>query len=226
MARYLRGVKPFQQLRHALLSYFRLGWSKGYTVGALLLMAIGMVYITYLCIPRIEPVVWIAVYWIAFLFLGIHTSLNSFAKESTRRFLYYYTLMPPELLFLSKCLYNSIVTFILGIFILLAMITVHGNPLENTWMFILVVLMGAVCLTTAFTFISAVVIKSEQSATLMTVAAFPVVIPALLIVVRLSLSSLITGGAEDLTGSLMILVALIMLVAGLGILLFPYLWRS
>jgi len=223
---YLRDVKTISTLYFALLTDIRLDLRRGYTLGGLMLLVLGIVYITYLAIPRIEPQIWIAVYWIAFLFLGIHTTLNSFARESSRRYLYYYTIIAPELLFLAKCLYNALTMFVLGMLMFGAMSFIHGNPIRSVGMFMIVLLLGSMCITVAFTLISGIAVKSDQSATLMTIAAFPVVIPALLIVVRLSLYSLLDSGAVDPMGSIAILFALVLLVIGLGLLLFPYLWRS
>ena len=223
---YLRPVNQVQSLLTAIINEARLEFRRGYALGGLLVFVLCTVYIIFLTLSELPPAMWISLYWIAFLFLGVHTALKSFARESSRRYLYYYTLMSPELLFGAKCIYNSVLLSLLGFLMYGAMSLVLGNPIEDTFLFAAVIVCGGICISLAFTFVSGIAIKSDQSATLMTILSFPVIIPVLLSLVRLTQSALLPPEMSEVGNGFAILGAIALLLIGLGLILFPYLWRS
>lgn len=204
----------------------RLEIRKGYAFGGLLVFVFCIVYLVFLTLAEVPPFMWIALYWIAFLFMGIHAAIKTFMRENARRYLYYYTLMSPELLFTTKCIYNAGLLTLLGLIMYGAMALFIGDPIEQHGLFLAVVVSGGVCISLAFTFVSGIAIKSDQSATLMTIMSFPIIIPVLLSLIRLSQAALQPPGMLETSGSFTILAAIAMLLTGLGFVLFPYLWRS
>jgi heme exporter protein B len=88
------------------------------------------------------------------------------------------------------------------------------------------ILLGALGISLCFTFVSAIAVKSDQSTTLMTILSFPLIIPVFLHLMRISRAALPDTRVTDPMGSLTTLGAIYLLIAGLGLLLFPYLWRS
>jgi heme exporter protein B len=77
-----------------------------------------------------------------------------------------------------------------------------------------------------FTFVSAISAKADNNATLLAVLSFPLVIPILMTLVKLSANAIglinDTGVGQDL----LILVAIDLILLGLTILLYPFLWRD
>jgi heme exporter protein B len=165
-------------------------------------------------------------YWIAFLFISVHTVLKGFALENNDRFVYYYTLLRPEFIFLSKCLYHTFALTVLGILLYGAMSVVAGDPFADHGIFLMAILLGALGISLCFTFVSAIAVKSDQSTTLMTILSFPLIIPVFLHLMRISRAALPDTMVTDPMSSLTTLGAIYLLIAGLGLLLFPYLWRS
>lgn len=204
----------------------RLELRKGYAIGGLIVFVLCTVFIIYITVAEFPPTLWVALYWVAFLFLSIHTVLKSFGHESHSRFLYYYTLIPPEILFVAKCIYNAALLAILGVLMYGALSLIGGHPILNARMFISAIVAGAIGISLCFTLISGIAIKSDQGATLMTVLSFPVIIPVLLNVVRVSEGALERRGTVDVSDNLLMLGGIDLLLIAMGLLLFPYLWKS
>ncbi|MDX1477552.1 MAG: heme exporter protein CcmB [Saprospiraceae bacterium] len=204
----------------------RIELRKGYALGGLIVFVLCTVYVIYLTVSEVPPALWNALYWVAFLFLSIHTVLKSFAHESSSRYLYYYTLMAPETLFAAKCIYNAGLLTALGLLMYGALSLIGGHPVVNTGLFITAIVAGGIGISLCFTLISGIAIKSDNGATLMTVLSFPVIIPVLLNLVRLSEASLQRPGTVQVGDHLLMLGAIDLLLVALGLLLFPYLWRS
>ena len=213
-------------LLYALTNEARLEFRRGYVLGGLLVFAMCVIYIIYLCLAELPPAIWIALYWIAFLFLGVYMSMRTFTRESKRRYLYYYTIMSPEMLFSVKCIFNVVVLLLLGLVMYGGMSLFLGNPIQHKLLFLGILSAGALCIALAFTFVSAIAVKSDQGVTLMTIMSFPAIIPVLLNVVRLSQQSLSAANSGNTTTGFLVLGAIAFLLLGLGFLMFPYLWRS
>jgi heme exporter protein B len=115
---------------------------------------------------------------------------------------------------------------ILGLLMYGALSVVAGNPLADQGIFFIAIGAGSIGISLCFTFISAIAVKSDQSTTLMTIMSFPLVIPTLLHLIRLSLAALPEPMITNITPGLLTLLSIDLLVFGLALLLFPYLWRS
>jgi heme exporter protein B len=204
----------------------RLEFRKGYALGGLIIFVLCIVYLIFLGFGELPARTWVTMYWIAFLFISVHTVLKGFALEDNDRYLYYDTLIRPEGVFVSKCLYHTCAVTLLGLLQYGALSIVAGDPFSDHWTFLLGIFLGAVGISLCFTFVSAIAVKSDQSTTLMTILSFPLIIPVFLHLMRLSRSALPDSMITDPMSSLSTLGAIYLLIAGLGLLLFPYLWRS
>ncbi len=69
---------------------------RAHVASGLVVFVFCIVYIMYVSVKDFPPETWNALYWVAFLFVGMHTALKSFGHESARRYLYYFTIMSPE----------------------------------------------------------------------------------------------------------------------------------
>jgi heme exporter protein B len=205
---------------------FLLEIRRGYALGGLLVFVLCIVYIIFISLGDIEPGLWITLYWIAFLFVSVHTVLKGFVMEHSNRHLYYSSLLRPENIFIAKWLYNTLLLLLLGLLMYGALNLVAESPVADAGIFLLAIFAGAVGISLCFTFVSAIAVKSDQSATLMTILSFPLIIPTLLHLIRLSKAALQDSMITNITPGLMTLGAIDLLLAGLGIVLFPYLWRS
>ncbi|HSZ26097.1 MAG TPA: heme exporter protein CcmB, partial [Cytophagaceae bacterium] len=175
---------------------------------------------------KINPLTWNAVLWIVLLFASVNAVAKSFLQEKSGRMLYYYTLASPQAIILSKVIYNT------GLLLLLSSISyffysiVLGNPVQDKILFFINILIGSVGFATTFTMISAIASKADNSSTLMTILGFPIIIPMLLMLMKVSKSA-IDGLALSVSyDELIILGALNVMMVALAYILFPYLWRS
>ena len=101
-----------------------------------------------------------------------------------------------------------------------------GNPIQGTSLFALTLLLGVWGLSSVLTLISGIASRSVNSTTLMAILSFPVLIPLLLMIIRL------TGYAIDgqdwnfAGGKIVILAALNVIAVTMSYILFPYLWKN
>jgi heme exporter protein B len=197
-----------------------------YAMSSLIVYVLATVFIVYISFVEISPASWNVVYWIIFLFAATQAVMKSFIQEQNARYFYYYSLAYPILILLAKIVFNVAVLLILGLLIFFALSLVGGYPVVNYWQFFMTIFIGSVAFSVCFTFISAISIKANNSATLMAILSFPVIIPILLNLIRLTSDAMGLIQDANIYNEITLLCSIIFLMIGLGLLLFPYIWRS
>ena len=102
-----------------------------------------------------------------------------------------------------------------------------GDPTSSYFTFMGISLLGSVGLSLVFTMLAAIASKAMQQASLMAILGFPVIIPQLLLLVRLSktaFSEIFKGGVP--MQMVMLLLALDISVVLLAVILYPFLWKD
>lgn len=216
----------FAQIRYLLHKEFTLEWRQKYAISGILLYVLSTVFIVYISIQNISPMLWNVLFWVIMLFASVNAVMKSFVQESGYRQLYYYQLLHPIAILLSKMIYNALLLLVLGVLTFLALGFVAGNPVEDAGIFALVLFLGSTGFSITFTFISAIAAKADNSSTLMAILSFPVVIPILLLLVNLSARSLGLLAGTELGDKIMMLAALDLILVAMGLVLFPFLWRD
>ena len=101
------------------------------------------------------------------------------------------------------------------------------NPLTNQLQFVGIVCVGSISLSLVFTLLAAIAAKAQQNAALMAILGFPLIVPQLLLIIRLSK---VAFGEAFRDGSLTQLTLLIVgfnvMVLVLSVILFPFLWKD
>ena len=219
--------KFLQQIIFLIEKEILLEWRQKYAFNGLLLYIGATVFICYLSFREILDIpVWNALFWIIQLFAGVNAIAKSFLQESRGRTLYYYTIADPKAIILSKIIYNFLLMMLLSLFNLLFYSILIGNPVSDMPMFILSMLLGSMGLSSVLSMVSAIASKAGHSAALMPILSFPVLLPILMTIIRLSKNS-IDGLAWIINQPLVIiLIALNVMTAAMGFLLFPYLWKE
>ncbi len=205
-------------------------WRQRAALNGLLLYVGGAVYVSYLALGArgggVAVPVWNALFWLVLLFSALNAAAKSFGGESRGRLLYLHTLVAPESLILAKTLYNA------GLLLVLALLTfgfyavVLGNPVQDSGLFLLTLLLGALGFAASLTLMSGIAARAANSSTLLAVLAFPVLIPLLLLLLRLSKNALDGLDRTVSYGPLASVVAINLIVGVLAVVLFPYLWKS
>lgn len=198
-----------------------------YALNGILLYVVSTVFVCKFSFQgNLAGPVWNALFWIILLFAAVNAVAKSFIQESRGRMLYLYTMVNPRALLLAKMAYNALLMLVLGLLGLGFYSLLIGNPVQNHVMFLLGMALGCIGLSTVLTMISAIASKTNNNFTLMAVLGFPVQLPLLLTVIRVTKFAM-DGLAWDLTFKYFgVLLALNIIVVALAYLLFPYLWRD
>jgi len=124
-------------------------------------------------------------------------------------------------------LYNTLLLLVVAFLGLLLYTIFLGNPIQDTGLFLANLVLGAVGFATTLTLVSGIAAKAGgNGATLMAVLGFPVMVPMLLLLIKVSKNALDGLDWSVSQGSVLTLVALNMIVAATSYLLFPFLWRG
>ncbi len=219
-------MTTLQQIGQLLQQEIRVEWRRPYTLAGILLYVIAATLIAYVALTQFSLMTWNPIFWILIFFAAISATGRSFSQEQGRRHLYYYTLVQPEALLLSKIIYNSLILVVLALLLWGLLNLFQGsNLIVRPGLFLAAIALGSLGLSAAFSFVAAIATRAGGSATLLSILAFPLVIPLLLVLVRLGgyAIGLLSGDTGQLI-SLVIAIDLLLLAS--AILLFPFVWRD
>lgn len=212
--------------RKDLLLEFR----QQYAVYGVLLYILSTVFVLFLSMGQSglsEGETWNALFWVMQLFVCINAVAKSFLQDSRGRMLYYYSITSPVSFILSKMLYNLLLMALLNSITLVLYIAFMGNPSVRLDIFIGISFIGSLGLSLIFTMLAAIASKAMQQASLMAILGFPVIIPQLLLLIRLSRMAFAeafqAGAPLQVIGLLLALDASVVVLA---LILFPFLWKD
>jgi len=205
---------------------FTAEWRQRNALGGVLLYVISTVFVAYLTFKRVDPLAWIALYWIIILFASVNAVAKSFIQNSPGRMLYYYSIANPISILLAKLTYNILLLWVIQWIAFLVMSLLVGQPVQDTFMFLLSGALAAIGIAASGTLISAISHKATNQSTLMAVLSFPVLLPVLTLEIKLAKNAL--DGLDRFVSydELWSLAAVDVLVIGVALLLFPYLWKE
>jgi heme exporter protein B len=178
-----------------------------------------------MAIEEPEGKVWNGLFWVIQLFICINAVAKSFMQDSKGRMLYYYSISSPVAFVLAKLLYNTIIMLGMSLVGLLLFTLFMGNPMQKMLPFIGLVLLGGWSLSLVFSFLAAIAAKAQQNAAIMAVLGFPVIIPQLVLLMRLS-NAAFAPLLTIATSTVLLLVVLDLLIVMLAVILFPFLWKD
>jgi len=216
-------MQPFVALlRHEFL----LEWRQRNALGGILLYVVSTVFVAYITFKVVPPLAWIAIYWVIMLFAGTNAVAKSFMQLSAGRMLYYYSTVHPLQLVVAKLLYNTLLLWTIHLLTALVLSVLVGNPVQDMPWFLFTGAVGILGFSGILTLVSAIAQKASNQSTLMAILSFPVLIPVLVLVIKLSKQAL--DGLDRSLGyeSLGSLLAINALVVAVALLLFPYLWKD
>ena len=196
-----------------------------YSFYGILLYVGATIFVLYMAIDEPESKVWNGLFWVIQLFICINAVAKSFLQESKGRMLYFYSIASPADFVLAKLLFNSLLMLAMSLISLFLFSLFLGNPMQKIWQFIGLVLLGGWSLSLVFTFLAAIAAKAQQNAAIMAVLGFPIIIPQLLLLMRLSNAAFAPLLIIPIS-TVLLLVALDGMVILLAVILFPYLWKD
>ncbi len=203
-----------------------LEWRQKYAISGILLYVFSTVFVVYTSFIRVQPNVWNVLFWIILLFASVNAIVKSFVQENGNRQLYYYQLANPTAVILSKIIYNSLLLLLLSFLTYGLFSLVVGNPVKDYTQFFIALLLGSLGFAITFTFVSAISAKANNSATLMAVLSFPIIIPIIMTLVKISANALRLLNDTSVGKDMLILVAIDVILVSMAFILFPYLWKD
>jgi heme exporter protein B len=198
-----------------------------HTLYGILLYIASTIFVLYLAIDEIEANVWNGLFWVIQLFVCVNAVAKSFLQESRGKMLYYFSIVSPVEFIIAKIIYNiglmigmSLVSLLLYSFFL-------SSPVSNALQFTGIVVLGGASISLVFTLMSAIAAKANQNAALVAILGFPVILPLLLLLMRLSKAAFNEifrdGALLQLSG---LIIGLDALIIAMAVILFPYLWKE
>lgn len=213
---------------HTLISKeLLLEWRHKAAFAGILLYLVSSVFVCYLTFDGlIDNKTWNALFWIILLFASLNAVLKSFVQETDGRMLYYYIMVSPQTLIISKIIYNGVFMMVLSLIGLAVYFAFLGNPVQQMSLFVVNMVAGVMGLSAIMSLVSAIVSKVKNNFTLMGILSFPLVLPLLLVLIRVSHASLYAGSMAAHLGDLLVIILLTCVTFVLSVLLFPFIWKD
>ncbi len=198
-----------------------------YTFYGILLYIASTIFVLFLAMGEPEASVWNGLFWMNLLFICINAVAKSFLQESRGRMLYYYSIAGALDFIIAKVLYNVVLMLVMSLLSILLFSFFLGSPYGNTLNFLGIGVLGGISISLVFTLLAAIAARANQNAALMAILGFPLIIPQLLLLVKISKSAfgeIFRDGA--LSQMVLLLCGLDLLVVILSLILFPFLWKD
>jgi len=207
-----------------------LEWRQKAAFNGILLYLISTIFVCYLSFGLksnvISPISWNALFWIIILFAAVNSVTKSFIGQSVGRQLYYYTIASPQHIIIAKVIYNTVMLVILALVGFGCYSLVMGSPVTNIGLFLIDVFMAAVGFSITLTMVSGISSKANNSTTLMAILSFPIILPMLMMVIKISKNAIDGLEWSSSSNELLTLGAINLIVGAVTYVLFPYLWRN
>lgn len=194
--------------------------------GVLLYVA-STIFVLYLAMGQPESTVYNGLFWMIQLFVCVNAVAKSFLQESKGRMLYFFSITSPVTFILAKLIYSTLVMCVMIVVSLVLFGILLGQPVLNQFRFALIAFLGGISLSLLFTLMAAIAAKAQQNAAVMAILGFPLIIPQLMLLMKLSKSAL---GEVFREGALIQMSLLLLgfdaMVIALAVILFPFLWKE
>ena len=198
-----------------------------HTFYGILLYIASTIFVLYLSIDRPDATVWNGLFWTIQLFICVNAVAKSFLQESKGRMLYFYSVASPVQFIAAKIIYNLVLMILMSLISLFMFSVFLNNPVDNGLLFTGIVVLGGAGISIVFTLMSAIAAKAQQNAALIAILGFPVILPQLLLLMRLSKAAFAEVFKEGAVLQMAGLIAgLDVLVIAMAVILFPYLWKE
>jgi heme exporter protein B len=198
------------------------------TLGGVLVYVIGTVFVSALCFKgHLDKPTWNALFWVITLFTSVTISGKSFLKETGGQALFNFLHYSPQQFIFSKIITSMVFMLCLSFITFFFYAFFIKNEVQNLGLFLIVLILASTGLAGVLSLMSAIASKASGNFAMMSILSFPVLLPLILVVIRLSKQAV--DGIEWAGVSfnfIVILSALNVLVIALSFLLFPYLWRD
>ncbi len=216
----------FKQLSRLIIKEFQLEWRQKYALGGIVLYVAASMMLVFLSTYSLQPIMWITFFWLMMLFAAINALAKSFMQDSGERQLYFYQLVNPYMLLLSKIIYNFLLLLLMSVIGLLAFIILFNNPIVEYTIFVTVFFLGVLSFSILFTVMSSIATQSGGSSVIMPIISFPVIVPVFVLLLKLSKYAVTSTGTLNYAQDVLSVLAINVAILSVAFLLFPYIWRN
>lgn len=192
----------------------------------MLLYVAATIFVLYLAMGQPEASVWNGLFWMIQLFVCVNAVAKSFLAESRGRMLYFYSIAGGRQFIIAKLVFNVLLMVVMTLTSWVLFAAFLGNPVIHVWKFLGITILGGTSLSLVFTFLSAIAARAQQNAALMAIMGFPLIIPQLMLLMRISNIVFADVLQAGLLQIVLLLAGLDILVIALAVILFPFLWRD
>ena len=204
-----------------------LDWRQQFSLASVILYMAATIFIVVMATQSNNAALWNALLWIIILFVANGAVAKNFSQDSARQRIYYYSICNPIAVLVAKYIYNALILMILSALAYLGMSIFTGlDPVRDHGLFFVILLLASIGFSTIFTFTSSIASASNNQHTLLAILSFPVIIPTLLLLNKLSQHSMGINFDTSYLTDILMLLAIDMLLVGVSFLLFPFLWKD
>jgi heme exporter protein B len=197
------------------------------SLAGILVYIFSSLFISYLSFKQIVDVAtWNALFWLLILFTAVNAIAKSFLSESRGVQLFYYSLLSPQVVIISKIIYNGCMLFMLALFTWFFYGIFLGNPVQDSVTFMITLFLGCFGMSSVLSMISAIASRAGQQSSFMAILGFPVLLPIILIIIHLSKNAIDGLDFNTNLKYIILLLSMNLMVPALAFILFPYLWRE
>lgn len=193
---------------------------------SIILYVLSTTFIVFAAFVQINPKAWITLYWIIVVLASANAAQQSFDELKGIESLYYYQMSSVGNYFAAKVTSSFLLIIVLSILTFLGLSLFAGMPIKNFSLFLMTNLLAWIGLAFIFSFLALIIVKIEGRSGLLPLLAFPLLLPLLLEVIKLS--SISSGMMMDTGywGDLLLLGAVDLITIALSLLLIRYLWQA
>src|ERR1700722_15591015 len=212
----------FTLIKKDILLEFR----QQYSFYGVLLYVASTIFVLYLAMGQPENMVWNGLFWMMQLFICVNAIAKTFLQEGKGRQLYFYSICSPVIFILARMVFNSALMLLMNLISLLIFTVLLGSPITHLFLFFGISCFGACSISLVFSFLAAIAARAQQNAALMAILGFPLIIPQLMLLMRLSTLAFSDVFQSGLKSIVLLLACFDIMVVLLSVILFPFLWKD
>ncbi len=197
-----------------------------YSFYGVILYVASTIFVLYLAMGQPEDLVWNGLFWMMQLFICVNAVAKTFLQEGRGRQLYFYSLCSPVHFVLARMIFNMILMLLMNLISLMIFSLLLGSPIAHPLLFFGISCFGAASISLVFSFLAAIAARAQQNAALMAILGFPLIIPQLMLLMRLSTLAFSDIFQSGLSSIVLLLASFDVMIIVLSVILFPFLWKD
>lgn len=217
----------------ALLKYdFQKEFRQRLSFLSILLYVFAITYLLYFllhtqgALVQMEVKYWNVLFWVIILFTTINELIAQFSKESDGLYLYYYFTIPAAAFIVARLIFHSLYALFTSLLTYFIFSLWFGSPVENFALILLSIALGSTSFAILFTLTTALSKGLKNNAVLTSILGFPLCIPLITLVSRLSKEAFFSTTSDNFWINLGILIGFNLIMLALSVILYPYIWRE